>query len=156
MQIGDYDFNNTHQLRETDKFIICHINSKFNENDRTWTVNLPDFFYNNPAEFRQITINTFIYFRPDGTSDVGTTFHSADLFDNEYVQSELDYFVGMSGTSIAGTYSMNSRKRTLTFWFKDYRDLDQRYGVTETYKDPETGEDVEGAIKFYIQAELSY
>lgn len=156
MQIGDFDFNNSHQLKKTDKFIICNLNCKFNESDRSWTVDLPDFFYNNSCEYRQISISTFIYFRPDGTSDIGTTFHSSDLFDCEYVQSELDYFIGMSGTTIAGVYTLNSRRRTLTFWFKDYKNLDQRYGMTEIYKDPETGDDVEGEVRFFIQAELSY
>lgn len=156
MQFGDYDFSNSHQLKKTDKFVISHLNSKFNELDSTWSVDLPDFFYNNPAEFRSITINTFIFFTPNGCSDIGTTFHSDDLFDCEYTQPELDYFLGMSGTTISGSYMMNSRKRTLKFWFKDYRDLDHRYGPSETYKDPETGDDVEGEIKFFIQCELNY
>ena len=62
----------------------------------------------------------------------------------------------MSGTTIGGTYSMNSRKRTLTFWFKDYLNLDQRYGETEQYIDSETQETKEGPIRFYIQADLIY
>ena len=81
---------------------------------------MPDFFVNNRADYRQIVIQSFIYFRPNGTSDIGTTFHSSDLYDQEYSQSELDFFVGLSGTSIAGTYTLNTRRRKFTFWFKDY------------------------------------
>ena len=156
MQVGMYNFANSHDLKNIDKFTICSFNSKYDPVSQTWSCDLPLFFTENPAEFRQIQINTFIYFTPNGVSDVATTFHSADLFDCEYSQSELDYFIGMSGTTIGGTYSMNSRKRTLTFWFKDYLNLDQRYGETEQYIDSETQETKEGPIRFYIQAELIY
>ena len=156
MIAGDYNFENSHSLKESVKFNITHLTSKFNESDRTWSIDLPEFFYNNSAEFRQINISTFIYFRPNGTADVGTTFHSADLFDLEYSQPELDYFCGMSGTTISGVYTLNSRKRTLTFWFKDYTDLTTRYGKTELYKDMETGEEKEGPVSFFIQADLLY
>lgn len=156
MIAGNYNFENSNSLKESVKFNITHLTSKFNENDRTWSIDLPEFFYNNAVDYRQISISTFIYFRPNGTSDVGTTFHSADLYDLEYNQPELDYFCGMSGTTISGVYTLNSRKRALTFWFKDYKNMNERYGKTEFYNNPETGEDVEGNVSFFIQAELIY
>ncbi|WP_458454527.1 hypothetical protein [Methanobrevibacter sp.] len=156
MQIGPYDFQRSHDLKNIDKFTICNFNSKYDQITQTWSCDLPLFFTDNPAEYRQIQINTFIYFRPDGTSDIATTFHSADLFDCEYSQAELDYFIGMSGTTIAGTYSLNSRKRTLTFWFKDYLNFDVRYGPEETYFDAATQEEKSGPVRFFIQCELIY
>ena len=156
MKVGKYDFSKSNKLKEVCKFTICSMNSKYNSNDKTWTVELPQFFTENEADYRQIKITSFIYYTPNGCSDVGTTFHSEDLFDGEYNQPELDYFVGVSGNSINGLYTIQSRRRTLTYWFKDYRDLDYRYGATEFYKDPETGDTVEGEVRFYIQAELLY
>lgn len=156
MNIGGYNFEQSHSLQNEDKFTISNFNSTYNENTQTWTCELPLFFTDNPPEYREIVIETFIYFRPNGTSDIGSTFHSADLFDCEYVQPELDYFIGLSGTTIAGTYSLNSRKRNLEFWFKDYYDFDQRYGKEETYYDSSTGEEKTGEIRFFIQCRLIY
>ena len=156
MNIGGYNFENSHVLKNEDKFTITNFNSTYNEISQTWSCELPLFFTDNPAEYREIVIETFIYFRPNGTSDIGTTFHSADLFDCEYAQSELDYFIGMSGTTISGTYSLNSRKRTLEFWFKDYINFSQRYGRTESYYDASTGEEKTGEVRFFIQCRLIY
>ena len=34
--------------------------------------------------------------------------------------------------------------------------MDERYGKSENYIDPETGEEKEGNVSFFIQAELIY
>ena len=151
-----YDFSKSNTLVEHAKFFITHKNCEFDEVTRTWSCELPNFFINNRADYRQIVIQSFIYFRPNGTSDIGTTFHSSDLYDQEYSQSELDYFVGLSGTSIAGTYTLNTRRRKFTFWFKDYQKMDERYGKTEEYTDDRSNLDLEGDIQFFIQCELIY
>ena len=150
-----YDFSKSNRLYNSCNFTICHLNAKFNDVTERWSVELPLFFTDNGADFREMRINHFIYYRPNGTSDIGTTFHSEDLFDGEYSQSEMDYFIGVSGTSIGGVYKLNSRKRTLEFWFKDYSNMDQHYGPEEEYTD-EKGEIVTGPIKFFIQTELFY
>ena len=127
----------------------------YNEKTQTWSVKLPEYFVNNGPDYREIKINHFIYFRPNGTSDIGTTFHSEDLLDGEPNQAEMDYFIGVSGNSIGGIYKINSRRNTLEFWFKDYLNMDQHYGSTEEFKDYD-GLIKEGPIRFFIQCELYY
>lgn len=156
MEVAGYDFSNSHMPNKTDKFTICHLNCTYNENNQTWSVQLPNFFTENKADYRQIIINTFIYYRPDGTCDVGTSFHSSDLFDCNYTQPEMDFFIGLSGTTISGTYTIQSRNRTLTFWFKDYMNMDHRYGAEEEYYDASTGEYKTGPVRFFLQCELVY
>ena len=150
-----YDFSKSNRLYDRCKFTICHLNAKYNENTQKWSVELPLFFTDNGPDFREIRINHFIYFRPNGTSDIGTTFHSDDLFDGAFSQGEMDYFIGVSGNSIGGVYRLSSRKRTLEFWFKDYYNMDQHYGDEEQYTDS-NGEIKYGKVRFFIQAELFY
>ena len=71
MNIGGYNFENSHVLKNEDKFTITNFNSTYNEISQTWSCELPLFFTDNPAEYREIVIDTFIYFRPNGTSDIG-------------------------------------------------------------------------------------
>ena len=157
MKVGGYDFTKSNKLYDSCKFTVCHLNCTYNESDQTWTIDLPQFFTDNEADYRQIKIEQFIYFRPDGTSDLGTTFHSEDLFDGNYNQPELDYFIGVSGNSINGLYTLQTRRRTLTFWFKDYYNMDQRYGATEEYTDYlDNQTKKEGEIRFFIQCSLFY
>ena len=81
MKVAKYDFTKSNKLKESVKFTICRHNSKYNEANKTWTVELPQFFTDNEPDYRQIKINQFIYYTPNGCSDLGTTFHSEDLFD---------------------------------------------------------------------------
>ena len=151
-----YDFSKSNKLEKQCKFVICHLNSKYNESNQTWTIELPRFFTDNGPDFRQIRIEQFTYFRPDGTSDIGTTFHSEDLFDGSYSQPELDYFVGVAANSINGLYTLQSRRRTLTFWFKDYYNIDEKYGAVEEYTDYIEKTQKTGEVRFFIQCTLYY
>ena len=157
MKVGSYDFTKSNKLKESVKFTICRHNSKYNEANKTWTVELPQFFTENEADYRQIKINQFIYYTPNGCSDLGTTFHSEDLFDGEFNQPELDYFIGVSGNSINGLYTLQTRRRTLTFWFKDYVTLQHQYGDKEEYVDYLDNEAKKtDYVNFFIQADLIY
>ena len=157
MKVGGYDFTKSNKLYDSCKFTICRLNSKFDETTKRWTVELPQFFTDNDADYRQIKINHFIYYTPNGCSDLGTTFHSEDLFDGNYNQPELDYFIGVSGNSINGLYTLQTRRRTLTFWFKDYVTLEHIYGDKEEYIDYLDNETKKtDYVNFFIQAELFY
>ena len=157
MKVGQFDFTKSNKLYDSCKFTICRLNSKYDEETKRWTVQLPEFFVNNEADYRQIKINQFIYYTPNGCSDLGTTFHSEDLFDGNYAQPELDYFIGVSGNSINGLYTLQSRKRTLSFWFKDYVTLQHTYGDKEEYTDYLDNETKKtDYVNFFIQGELFY
>lgn len=140
-------------MAERVKFIISDYNSKFNPTTKTWSIDLPNFYTDNTSSDRMIQIETFIYFKPNGTSDLGTCFHCADLYDGEY--SQLNYLIGLSGTTIGGNYIINSRKRTLEFWFTDYTDLNQKCLNTETLEN-EYGEYEQKPVHFFIQCNLIY
>ena len=157
MKVHQYDFSKSNKLYKSCKFTICNLNCKYNETNKTWSIDLPQFFTDNEPDLRQIKFEQFIYYTPNGASDVGTCMHSEDLFDGEFNQAELDYFIGVSGNSINGLYTLQTRRRTLTFWFTDYINLDKRLGKTETYIDYNDGQkEKTGDVHFFIQARLYY
>lgn len=151
--LGDYSDLKTNALEKTINFAITDRNSTFNELDQTWTCEWPIAFVENDSRCRQVEITNFIFFRPDGSSDIGTTFHSPELLDGDY--SQLDFFIGLSGTSINGTYTLNSRKSTITYYFKDYTDLEKRCSNTETVQNSD-GTTSRKPVHFFIQCKLYY
>lgn len=157
MKVGSYDFTKSNKLYKTCKFTICNLNCNYDEKNKTWSIDLPQFFVENEADYRQIKINQFIYYTPNGSSDIGTCLHSEDLFDGEFNQPELEYFVGVSGNSINGLYTLQTRRRTLKFWFSDYINTGKRLGNTEKYIDyNDNQKEKEGEVHFFIQAQLFY
>lgn len=134
------------------KFIISNYNSNFNSTTKTWSIELPTFFTENLYQDRIIKIETFIYFKPNGSSDLGTSFHCPDLFDGDYDQ--MNFLIGLSGTSIEGEYILNTRKRNLEFWFCDYTDLNTKCDNTEPIETNGVYENK--PIYFFIQCSLMY
>ena len=51
MKVGSYDFTKSNKLKESVKFTICRHNSKYNEANKTWTVELPQFFTDNEPDY---------------------------------------------------------------------------------------------------------
>ena len=110
----------------------------FNSETKTWSMKLPHWFTNSLNEDKAILIESFVYFKPDGTSDIGTTVHSPTLIDGDY--SQFDYMIGLSTTGINRQFSIASKPLELEFYFKDYLS-DERLIDTEDVEEIKTDED---------------
>ena len=116
----------------------------FNEITRSWTMQLPHWFTNSLNDDKAILIESFVYFKPDGTSDIGTTVHSPTLIDGSFAQ--FDYMIGLSTTGINRQFSIASKPTEIEFYFKDYLS-DERLMDTEEIEEIKT--DDEGNYLYY-------
>lgn len=117
----------------------------YNEQTKSWTMQLPHWFTNSLNEDKSILIESFVYFKPDGTSDIGTTIHSPTLIDGEF--SQFDYMIGLSVTGINRQFPIKSKPLEIEFYFKDYLS-NERLENTELFEQQETDED--GNNLYYI------
>lgn len=112
----------------------------FNEQTKHWTMQLPHWFSNSSNEDKSILIESFVYFKPDGTSDIGTTVHSPTLIDGEF--SQFDYMIGLSTTGINRQFPISGHPLELEFYFKDYLS-DDILNETEDIEEIKTNENGE-------------
>ena len=117
----------------------------YNEQTKSWTMQLPHWFTNSLNEDKSILIESFVYFKPDGTSDIGTTIHSPTLIDGEF--SQFDYMIGLSVTGINRQFQIKSKPTEIEFYFKDYLS-NERLENTELFEQQETDEN--GNNLYYI------
>ena len=90
----------------------------FDSETKHWTMQLPHFFYESPNEYKTLTIESFTYFKPDGSADIGTTLHSPTLVDGSY--SQFDNMIGLSTAGIYKTFHISNNPDHIEFYFKDY------------------------------------
>lgn len=108
----------------------------FNKDKNMWQMELPYWFVDSTNPNKCIQIESVSYFKPDGTADIGTTFHSPTLFDGKF--NQFDYMVGLCSVGIYKMFQISSRCSTLEFFFRDYmndENLDELEPITEQKKD---------------------
>jgi hypothetical protein len=99
---------------------------------------LPHWFTNSLYDDKSILIESFVYFKPDGPSDIGTTVHSPTLIDGSFAQ--FDYMIGLSTTGINRQFSIASKPTEIEFYFKDYLS-DERLMDTEDIEEIKTDDE---------------
>lgn len=117
----------------------------FNKDKNMWQMELPYWFVDSTNPNKCIQIESVSYFKPDGTADIGTTFHSPTLFDGKF--NQFDYMVGLCSVGIYKMFQISSRCTTLDFFFRDYmndENLDEKEPITEQKKDDD------GNLLYYI------
>ena len=103
----------------------------YDESTRHWTMQLPHWFTESEYEFKNITIESFTYFKPDGTLDLGTSFHCKNLTDGDF--SQFDHMICLANDGVERTFYIDSKEQNLEFWFKDYLNEDENLTDKEEY-----------------------
>ena len=112
----------------------------YDEETKTWTMRLPHWFTDSDYEEKCMRIDTFSYFKPDGTADIGTTLHSDTLVDSEF--SQYDDMIGLSTDDVDRIFFIKDKPDYVRFWFKDYMSLEnlEESEMIEEQKKNEKGE----------------
>ena len=90
----------------------------YNSSTGHWTMDLPHWFTQSEYEWKNITVESFTYFKPDGTLDLGTTFHSNTLSDGQFAQ--FDHMICLANDGVERTFFVDAKDTQIEFWFKDY------------------------------------
>ena len=90
----------------------------FDPDTNTWTMQLPQWFAESEFEDKALIMEMFTYYKPDGTMDLGTSFHSPTLSDGEFHQ--FDNMICMANDQVERIFYIDSRTREIEFWFRDY------------------------------------
>ena len=106
----------------------------FDPDSKTWTMQLPQWFSESEFEDKALIMESFFYYKPDGTMDLGTSLHSPTLSDGDFHQ--FDNMICMANDGIERTFYIDSRTRELHFWFRDYMSEENLsdHEVFEDYK----------------------
>ena len=110
--------NDTSAVRSLKEQLQARNFAIYNPVNRHWTMQLPNFFWNSPDPYKSIVIENFQYYKPDGTCDIGTTFHSPTLIDGDFAQ--FDNMIGIASLSINRVFPISGKQPYLEFYFKDY------------------------------------
>ena len=113
--ISEHDSEIARQYKETMRARNFAI---YNSSTRHWTINLPSFFWNSSNPNKCIVVESFQYYKPDGSCDIGTTFHSNTLIDTDF--SQFDNMIGLSTLGINRTFPISNKPQQIEFYFKDY------------------------------------
>ena len=123
--ISERDSPETRSYKET---LRARNFAVFDYGRNQWIFEFPHWFWNSENENKSITIESFQYYKPDGTSDIGTTLHSETLIDGNY--SQFDNMIGLSAINLNRTFTIANKPQFLEFYFKDYLS-NERLGETE-------------------------
>ena len=109
----------------------------FDPQTKHWKMRLPHWFTQSEYEYKVITLESFSYFKADGTLDLGTTFHSPTLSDAEFAQ--FDHMISLANDGIQRSFFIDGKNNYIDFWFKDYLD-EECLSDVETYTVQKTDE----------------
>lgn len=125
----------------------------YNKEKKMWSMKLPYWFVDSTNPNKCIQIESVSYYKPDGTADIGTTFHSPTLFDGTY--NQFDYMVGLCSVGIYRTFRVSARCQTIEFFFRDYMD-DENLSETEEIQQQKTDENGDLLYYKYQRGEDTY
>lgn len=120
------DVNDNYKILETDNPVQAYEKRLAHQREYAiydsstghWTMELPHWFTQSEYEWKNITVESFTYFKPDGTLDLGTTFHSNTLSDGQFAQ--YDHMICLANDGIERTFFLDAKDTSIEFWFKDY------------------------------------
>lgn len=145
--------NDSESVRNFKKIQSERLYAIYDKDKKMWSMKLPYWFVDSTNPNKCIQIESVSYYKPDGTADIGTTFHSPTLFDGTY--NQFDYMVGLCSVGIYRTFRIGARCQTIEFFFRDYMD-DENLGDTEVITEQKTDENGELLYYKYDKTEDTY
>ena len=149
-KINENDSESVRNFKKTQQQRLYAI---YDKDKKMWSMKLPYWFVDSTNPNKCIQIESVSYYKPDGTADIGTTFHSPTLFDGTY--NQFDYMVGLCSVGIYRTFRIGARCQTIDFFFRDYMD-DENLGDTEVITEQKTDENGELLYYNYEKTEDKY
>lgn len=90
----------------------------FDQDTKTWRMQLPKWFCESEFENKALILESFYYYKPDGTMDLGTSLHCPLLCDGQF--SQHDNMICMANDGVERIFYIDGRINEIEFWFKDY------------------------------------